>query len=265
MRVQALFFFRSANLAFFAVQTMSDNWEHGEQARLEYRITGAPPWRTTAPATRAQAPWYEDAPWNMQRRSVYPGAPWNASPDPVQPPSRLQQQSPAAPLTNYQDSGEPQPKRQAPSGSITVVEPGDPLYATDGVPWSVCSRCKVFRPFAAATGESCANRIGVECTYDEPRGEAQQQEPYWPATSSSGPDRCDKCWNVVPCACQLVGPDDWCPVCGRYDTCQCDCHEVEVANAARRLHRREVEEKLKTEVRRDRERARELSEWGHRR
>ena len=74
---------------------MSDNWKQGEQARPEYRITGAPPWRTTAPATRAQAPGYEDAPWNMQRRSVYPGAPWNASPDPVQPPSRLQQQAEA--------------------------------------------------------------------------------------------------------------------------------------------------------------------------
>ena len=246
------------------MQTMSYNWSHPSSAGH------IPPWRAQQPGYTG----YKHAPWNLSRRPYYPDAPWNASPDPVQPtlpfrsastPPRLQQQSPAAPVTNYQDSGEPQPKRQAPSGSITVVEPGDPLYATDGVPWSVCSRCQVFRPFAGATEESCANTIGVECTYDEPRGEAQQQEPYWPAASSSGRDRCDTCGSEVPCACSLIGPDGWCPVCGRYDKCQCDYHEVEIANAARRLHRREVAKRLRAEIRRDRERARELSEWGHRR
>ena len=60
---------------------------------------------------------------------------------------------------------------------ITVVEPGDLNYATDGVPWSVCSRCGVFRPFANATEESCLNVIGIECTYGESEWEAQQQEP----------------------------------------------------------------------------------------
>ena len=60
---------------------------------------------------------------------------------------------------------------------IMVVEPGDLNYATDGVPWSVCSRCGVFRPFANATEECCLNVIGIECTYGESDGEAQQQEP----------------------------------------------------------------------------------------
>ena len=229
MRVQALSFFRSANLASFAAQTMSDNWEHGEQARLEHRITGAPPWRTTAPATRAQAPGYEDAPWNMQRRSVYPGAPWNASPDPVQPPSWLQQQSPAAPVTNYQDSGEPQPKRQAPSGSITVVEPGDPLYATDGVPWSVCSRCKVFRPFANLVHECCSSVLGAECTYDESDGEAQQHVA----------GTCD-CRDGGTCSWCV---EDWCPSCGRYDRCPCDEDEVAIAIHERWMHRPEMQER----------------------
>ena len=67
-----------------------------------------------------------------------------------------------------------------PNGRITLVEPGDPNYVTDGVPWSVCSRCKVFRPFASRVHESCSNLLGVECTYDESDGEAQQQEPYGP-------------------------------------------------------------------------------------
>ena len=65
-----------------------------------------------------------------------------------------------------------------PHGRITVVEPGDLNYATDGVPWSVCSRCKVFRPFASLYAKSCASVLGVECTYDESDGKAQQQEPY---------------------------------------------------------------------------------------
>jgi hypothetical protein len=60
---------------------------------------------------------------------------------------------------------------------IMVVEPGDLNYATDGVPWLVCSRCGVFRPFANATEESCLNVIGIECTYGESEWEAQQQEP----------------------------------------------------------------------------------------
>ena len=65
----------------------------------------------------------------------------------------------------------PEPKREAgavPHGRITVVEPGDLNYATDGFPWSVvCSRCGVFRPFANVTEESCLNVIGIECAYEE--------------------------------------------------------------------------------------------------
>ena len=54
-----------------------------------------------------------------------------------------------------------------PNGRITLVEPGDLNYATDGVPWPVCSRCKVFRPFANNVDNSCSNVLGVECTYEE--------------------------------------------------------------------------------------------------
>ena len=72
----------------------------------------------------------------------------------------------------------PDPKRQR----IPVVESGDQLYATDGVPWPICSRCGVFRPFENATGESCLNVIGIECTHGEADGEAQQQEPCGPET-----------------------------------------------------------------------------------
>ena len=60
---------------------------------------------------------------------------------------------------------------------IMVVEPGDLNYATDGVPWSVCSRCGVFRPFANVTEESCLNVIGIQCSYGESEWEAQHQEP----------------------------------------------------------------------------------------
>ena len=52
-----------------------------------------------------------------------------------------------------------------PNGRITLVEPGDLNDATDGVPWPVCSRCKVFRPFANISDESC-DALGVECTYE---------------------------------------------------------------------------------------------------
>ena len=52
-----------------------------------------------------------------------------------------------------------------PNGRITLVEPGDLNDATDGVPWPVCSRCNVFRPFAHISDESC-DALGVECTYE---------------------------------------------------------------------------------------------------
>ena len=45
---------------------------------------------------------------------------------------------------------------------------------------SACSRCKVFRPFARLAGASCSSVLGVECTYGESDGEAEQQEPYGP-------------------------------------------------------------------------------------
>ena len=72
-----------------------------------------------------------------------------------------------------------------PNGRITVVEPGDPNYATDGVPWSVCSRCNVFLPFASLVHVTCSSLLGVECTFDASGGEAQQQEPYGPETPAA--------------------------------------------------------------------------------
>ena len=43
-----------------------------------------------------------------------------------------------------------------------------------------CSRCNVYRTFARLGRASCSSVLGVECTYDESDGEAEQQEPYGP-------------------------------------------------------------------------------------
>ena len=52
-----------------------------------------------------------------------------------------------------------------PQGRIIVVEPGNPVYATDGAPWPVCSRCNVFREFANVSETSCLSLLGIECDF----------------------------------------------------------------------------------------------------
>ena len=52
-----------------------------------------------------------------------------------------------------------------PQGRSIVVEPGNPVYATDGAPWPVCSRCNVFREFANVSETSCLSLIGIECDF----------------------------------------------------------------------------------------------------
>ena len=52
-----------------------------------------------------------------------------------------------------------------PQGRIIVVEPGNPVYATDGAPWPVCSRCNVFREFANVSETSCLSVLGIECDF----------------------------------------------------------------------------------------------------
>ena len=134
-----------------------------------------------------------------------------------------------------------EPKRQ----QITVVEPGD-------LNWSVCTRCTVFRPFALIAHPTCSSLLGVECTYDDSDGEAQQPQP---ASSSEG-------WcplRVVADA--VVGMrargsiDEWCPACGSYtkesgkgNGCLCDDETVKIKKHQQRMHRAETEAVLRFEM-----------------
>ena len=52
-----------------------------------------------------------------------------------------------------------------PQGRLMVVERGNPVYATDGAPWPVCSRCNVFQEFANVSETSCLSLIGIECDF----------------------------------------------------------------------------------------------------
>ena len=139
----------------------------------------------------------------------------------------------------------PKPMPEAePTGRITVVSPGDPDYATDGVPWLQCTICHVFQPFALTYHPSCTTLCGVECTYGESQQQeatlAQQQEPYWHRVSSEcecgGGEPCDECL------------EDWCPLCGRYDRCMCDDEDIVSAKEGRRMHRLEMEAAWRQEM-----------------
>ena len=125
----------------------------------------------------------------MEQRSIrlhpqelYPAARFEMHQNPAAPPRK----APPPPMPKPKKMPKKMPKttqinrcldryrclEPEPNGRIKVVEPGDPNYATDGVPWSVCSRCSVFQPFASHALESCSNLLGVECTYDEYDGPA---------------------------------------------------------------------------------------------
>jgi hypothetical protein len=136
----------------------------------------------------------------------------------------------------------PKPKPVAkpkpmPEAEPTGFSPGDPYYATDGVPWLQCTICYVFQPDALTYQSSCTTMCGRECTY----GESQQQEaavarrrqPYWHRVSSE----C-KCQRGQPCvACCF-----WvCPICERDDRCGCDDEQVVHAEEGRLMHRLEME------------------------
>ena len=137
-------------------------------------------------------------------------------------------------------------------GNITVVLPGDPDYATDSVPWSVCSRCGVYQPFALIVHPSCTSLLGVECTYDDSDGEAQQPQP---ASSSEG-------WCPLRVVADAVvgmrargGIDEWCPACGSYtkesgkgNGCLCDDETVKIKKHQQRMHRAETEAVLRFEM-----------------
>ena len=142
--------------------------------------------------------------WQAERRALKAKAKAKQMPTPKQIPSPMPKpkQTPTMPKTGKRcrfleppampradAKAKPMPKVSLDTdGNITVVLPGDPDYATDSVPWSVCSRCGVYQPFALIVHPSCTSLLGVECTYDEYSvltGEAQQQQPYGPAASSS--------------------------------------------------------------------------------
>ena len=142
--------------------------------------------------------------WQAERRALKAKAKAKQMPTPKQIPSPMPKpkQTPTMPKTEKRcrfleppampradAKAKPMPKASLDmDGRITVVLPGDPDYATDSVPWSVCSRCGVYQPFALIMHPTCTSLLGVECTYDEYSvltGEAQQQQPYGPAASSS--------------------------------------------------------------------------------
>ena len=139
----------------------------------------------------------------------------------------------------------PKPMPEAePTGRIALVSPGDPDYATDGVPWLQCTICHVIQPFALTYHPSCTTLCGVECTYGESQQQeatlAQQQEPYWHRVSSEcecgGGEPCDECL------------EDWCPLCCRYDRCMCDDEDIVSAKEGRRMHRLEMEAAWRREI-----------------
>ena len=69
-----------------------------------------------------------------------------------------------------------------PYGMIDLVQPDDPLYATDGVPWQSCTRCKVYQPFARCSDETCLNVLGIECIFESrhERAASSSSEPKKP-------------------------------------------------------------------------------------
>ena len=143
----------------------------------------------------------------------------------------------------------PKPKPVAkpkpmPEAEPTGRSPGDPYYATDGVPWLQCTICYVFQPDALTYQSSCRTMCGRECTY----GESQQQEaavarrrqPYWHRVSSE----C-KCQGGQPCdACCDYG----CPICEREDRCGCDDEQQMHAEEGRLMHRLEMEAAWRREM-----------------
>ena len=74
-----------------------------------------------------------------------------------------------------------------PYGTIQLVQPNDPIYATNGVPWQSCTRCKVFQPFARYSDESCLNVLGIECIF-ESRHERAASSPSEPKKPNQGMD-----------------------------------------------------------------------------
>ena len=77
--------------------------------------------------------------------------------------------------------------------------------------------------------------------------EAQPQEPHGPASSSvlDSPNVLESLDspNVLDSL-----PMDWCPLCGRYDRCQCDEEEVVIARHRRRVYTRSLEASLRFEM-----------------
>ena len=69
-----------------------------------------------------------------------------------------------------------------PYGTIQLVQPNDPLYATNGVPWQSCTRCKVYQPFARCSDETCLNVLGIECIFESrhERAASSSSEPKKP-------------------------------------------------------------------------------------
>ena len=136
----------------------------------------------------------------------------------------------------------PKPKPVAkpkpmPEAEPTGRSPGDPYYATDGVPWLQCTICYVFQPDALTYHLSCKTMSGRECTY----GGTQQREaavarwrqPYWHKVSSE----CE-CQGGQPCdACTDYG----CSACGREDRCGCEPEDQAHAEEVQLLIRLDME------------------------
>lgn len=139
----------------------------------------------------------------------------------------------------------PKPMPEAePIGGMTVVSPGDPYYATDGVPWLQCRICHDFQPDALTIHCSRTSLCGRERTYRESQQQeaalARQRELYWHRVSSE----CE-CEGGRPCdACDVYG----CPICGRYDRCPCVHEDIVLAEEGRLMHRLEMEAAWRREM-----------------